>query len=284
MTTSTTPTTALVHANGVDLHYVEAGSPDSPDLLLLHGGLVSTSEVWDRTPISYGPYLDGLAERFHVIAPDVRGSGRSGSGDARLSISLLADDAAAIIEELGLRRPAVAGFSLGGMIATVLGIRHPGVASAIVNDAGYDTLDPDAPSLAMLRQAFGGSPEATAADPDAAAAFFAADPEMAPLFELMRADQDAAGGPGSWRGYLERFFDSASTWPGFGYADLAAIDVPALVLVGDRDHFCPVEQGATTYRHLDRGELAVLPNTGHEITPEKIAMTSAFAERAIRTR
>jgi len=284
MTASTTPTTALIHANGVDLHYVEAGSPDSPDLLLLHGGLVSTSEIWDRTPISYGPYVAGLAERFHVIAPDVRGSGRSGSGDARLSISLLADDVAALNERLGLRRPAVAGFSLGGMIATVLGIRHPGVASAIVNDAGYDTLDPEAPSLSMLRQAFGGSPEATAADPEAAAAFFAADPEMAPLFELMKSDQDAAGGPGSWRGYLERFFDSASAWPGFGYADLATIEVPTLVLVGDRDHFCPVEQGVTTYRHLARGELAVLPDTGHVITPEKIATTASFVERAGSTR
>jgi len=148
-----------------------------------------------------------------------------------------------------------------------------------VNDAGYDMLDPEAPSYAMLRQAMGGSPEASAADPDAAAAFFAADPEMAPVFELMKADQDSGGGAGGWRGYLERFFEVASTWPGFGFADLAAIDVPTLVLVGDRDHFCPVEQGATTYRHLAWGELAVLPDTGHVITPEKIVVMSAFLGR-----
>jgi pimeloyl-ACP methyl ester carboxylesterase len=278
----TTSTSALIRANDIDIHYVEAGSPDSPDLILLHGGLVSTNEIWDQTPVSYGPYVDALADRFHVIAPDVRGSGRSGNSDVHLSISLFADDVAAIIERLGLRSPAVAGFSLGGIIATVLGIRHPGVAGAIVNDAGYDMLDPEAPSYAMLRQAMGGSPEATAADPDAAAAFFAADPEMAPVFELMKADQDAGGGAGGWRGYLERFFEAASTWPGFGFADLAGIDVPTLVLVGDRDHFCPVEQGATTYRHLARGELAVLPDTGHVITPEKIAVLSAFLGRVGR--
>ena len=75
--------TATVHANGIEIHYVEAGSPDPPDLVLLHGGLVSTNPLWDATPVSYGAHLAALAQRFHVVAPDQRGSGRTGHPAAR---------------------------------------------------------------------------------------------------------------------------------------------------------------------------------------------------------
>jgi len=278
MTTLTTQRTGTVHANGIDHHYVEAGSPDAPDLVLLHGGLVSTSPVWDPAPVVYNSHLERLAERFHVIAPDARGSGRTPRTDARLSASLLADDVAALIAALGLERPAVAGFSLGGTVATVFGIRHPGVASAIVNDAGYDVFTPDAPVYAMGRMIFGGSPEATRADPEAAEAAFAQDPEMSMVFQLMKADQDGPGGPG-WRAYLQGFFEIASEWTGYGFEDFAAIDVPTLVLVGDRDSFCSVEEGARAYRSLVQGELAVVPGTDHVITAEKIALMEAFLTR-----
>ena len=109
--------------------------------------MVSTNPVWDVTPFSYGTHLDQLASRFHVIAPDQRASGRTGHSGGQLSLSLLADDVAALIEALGLDRPVVGGFSLGGMIATVLAIRHPGAIRALVNDAGCDVFDPESPSF-----------------------------------------------------------------------------------------------------------------------------------------
>ena len=183
---------------------------------------------------------------------------------------------AALVEALGLTRPAVAGFSAGGLTAVIFGIRHPGVARAIVTDAGYDCLNPQARSFAMLRQMLGGAPEAVEADPDAAAAFFASQPEMASMFELMQADQDAGGGPGQWRTYLRNAFERATRWPGYSFDDLTTIDVPTLVLVGDRDHFCTVEEGVITYRHLRNGQFAVAPDTGHVLTPAKIALLREF--------
>ncbi len=66
-------------------------------------------------------------------------------------MSLLADDVAALIGALALDRPAVAGFSMGGMIATIMAIRHPGVARALVNDAGCDIFYPESHSFPMLR-------------------------------------------------------------------------------------------------------------------------------------
>jgi pimeloyl-ACP methyl ester carboxylesterase len=52
-----------------------------------------------------------------------------------------------------------------------------------------------------------------------------------------------------------------------------------LVLVGDRDPFCTVEEGAGLYRALPAGELAVLPNTGHLIDPAAVRVTVDFLRR-----
>jgi pimeloyl-ACP methyl ester carboxylesterase len=77
-----------------------------------------------------------------VIAPDTRGGGRTRHSEGPITFDVLADDVPALIEALGLERPAVAGFSEGGITATILGIRHPGAVSVIVNDAGFDAFDP----------------------------------------------------------------------------------------------------------------------------------------------
>lgn len=275
--TSSTPRTSTVRANGIDIHYREAGSPDSPDLVLLHGGLVSTNPLWDVTPLSYGTYLGALGERFHVIAPDQRGCGLTRhTGSEKVSMSLLADDVAALIEELGLHRPAVAGFSMGGMIATIMAIRHPGAAGALVNDAGCDVFDPESPSFLKLRMLFGGGEDATEADPAAVEAAFGSDPEGSGFLSMIKDDHDAAGGPGYWRTMLQHFFEAAQHWPGYGFDDFAAIDVPALVLVGDRDEHSPVEDCVRAYRSLPQGQLRVLPGTGHVITAPKVAAIMEF--------
>ncbi len=58
----------------------------------------------------------------------------------------------------------ICGFSDGAMTATIVGIRSPESVRALVNYAGYDIFNPQAPSFAMARQMFGGRPEATEAD------------------------------------------------------------------------------------------------------------------------
>ena len=154
---TTTITKDFVRANDIDIHYIDAGPAYAPTLVLLHGGLVSTSEIWAPTPISYASHLRRLAEQFHIIAPDARGSAILPSGGP-VSMSMLADDVAALIDALRLGRPAVAGFSDGGLTALLLGIRHPDSMRALVCDSGYDMLNPDAPAFAMLPALLGGLP------------------------------------------------------------------------------------------------------------------------------
>ena len=220
-----------------------------------------------------------LAKHFRVIAPDTRGGGATVHGDGTASSSVLADDVLALIETLGLDRPMVAGFSEGAMTATVVAIREPDAVRAVVNDAGFDTFNPQAAAFTMGRMIFGGSPEATEADPDAAERAFQGDPRMTAVFERMKADYDSAQGEGHWRQYLHLFFHRITQFPGYTIDDFRSITAPTLILTGDRDHFCSVEEAADAYRKLPAGELAILPSTGHEITRGAVDATVEFLLR-----
>jgi pimeloyl-ACP methyl ester carboxylesterase len=268
----------VIRANGIEIHYRDAGN--GPPLLLLHGGVVSTNPIWAGHPFAYVSHMARLAEHFHVIAPDTRGCGRTVHRGGAITFDLLADDILALIGALGLDRPAICGFSEGGIIATVLGIRHPDALRAIVNDAGYDMFNPEAPTFRMMRQTLGGSPDATSADPEAAARFFSASEEMRATFELLRKDQDGTHGPGHWKTYLSLAFERLTRSPGYRFEDFAKITAPTLLVVGDRDHFCPLPDGVTAYRKLAKGELAVLPNVGHVLRPSKIDATLEFLRRS----
>jgi pimeloyl-ACP methyl ester carboxylesterase len=268
-----------VSANGIDIHYVEQGQGEP--LVLLHGGMVSTNPIWTGVPIAYATHMDALAEHFRVIAPDTRGCSNTRHTQGPITFDMLADDVAALIDALGLDRPLIAGFSEGAITATVLGIRHPGAIHAIVNDAGFDMFDPDAPTLAMMRQMLGGTPDATEPDPDAAARAFQASEQMRPMFELMKLDQDGGQGEGHWRTYLRTAWDRTTQHLGYTYADLAEITAPTLILGGDRDSFCSVEQAVAAYRQLPNGELAILPGHGHYIPPTAVQATVEFFQRHI---
>src|SRR5262245_39603180 len=97
-----TPTTrsATVHVNGIDLYYEERGS--GPPLLII-------------PPLSGTGYtISTLEPHFRSITFDNRGAGRSAVPPGPYTTRLLADDAAALLEYLGVARAHVFGFSLGG--------------------------------------------------------------------------------------------------------------------------------------------------------------------------
>jgi pimeloyl-ACP methyl ester carboxylesterase len=268
-----------VHANGIDIHYLDHG--DGEPLVLLHGGVVSTNPIWAGVPVAYASHMNTLADHFRVIAPDTRGCGRTVHTGGSISFDLLADDVATLIDALELGRPLIVGFSEGAITATILAIRHPDALRAIVNDAGFDAFDPQAPTIPMMRQILGGSPDATEPDPDAAARGFEASEQMRTMFDLMRRDQDDGQGEGHWREYLRVSWDRCTKPPGYTYADLTRIAVPTLILAGDRDGFCTVEQAVAAYRQLTDGELAILPGHGHYIPPAAIDTTVEFLTRRL---
>jgi predicted alpha/beta-fold hydrolase len=93
--------------NGIN-PYLGARGTGRP-MILLHGGLGS-GEV-------FGPVLAALAERHQVIAVDLQGHGRTADIDRPVEPRLMADDVAALIDHLGLDKPDLVGYSLGGWVA-----------------------------------------------------------------------------------------------------------------------------------------------------------------------
>jgi pimeloyl-ACP methyl ester carboxylesterase len=279
-TSTTSPATSrFVHANGIDIHYRESGQGEP--LVLLHGGVVSSNPIWKGSPVAYATFMDALASQFRVIEPDTRGAGKTvNPGHAPVPFTQLADDLVAFMDALGLDRPAIGGFSEGGITAAIAAIRNPDRVRALINDAAYDFFNPSAPSFTAMRQILGGRPDATTYNTEAVESMFNSSDQMRPMFELMKADHDTAQGPGYWKTYIAQCFDRCTSSPGFAFADFSKLTSPTLILVGDRDEFCTVEEGTLAYRNLPNGQLAILPATPHVLSGTKIQAYVDFLQTA----
>ena len=115
-------------SNGVDIAYAELGS--GPPILLIHGFGSNHAVNWQST--SWFATLTAAGRR--VIAMDVRGHGASEklyrAEDYRPS--LMAADAANLLDHLGIGRADVMGYSMGGRIAAVLTIEHPATVKTLI--------------------------------------------------------------------------------------------------------------------------------------------------------
>jgi 3-oxoadipate enol-lactonase len=107
-----------LQTRGVTLFITEAGSPDAPPILFSNS-LGTTHRMWDAV-------VAQLSADFRCIRYDTRGHGTSTHAGAGYEIADLADDAAAILENLGVERVHFAGLSLGGMTGQSFALRYPG--------------------------------------------------------------------------------------------------------------------------------------------------------------
>ncbi|GIW42175.1 MAG: 3-oxoadipate enol-lactonase [Candidatus Binatia bacterium] len=110
-------------ARGTKLFYEDVGSGE-PTLLFLHG--------WCCDHTTFAPQLEHFRERHRVVAPDLRGHGRSEKPEGPYTMETLADDVAQLARALGLRQAVVLGHSMGGLVALSLAAREPELVAAVV--------------------------------------------------------------------------------------------------------------------------------------------------------
>lgn len=79
-----------------------------------------------------GPIAQSLQDRYHLVAPDLRGHGRSEWPESGYRLSDFVHDLVEFIERTGLRKPVYVGHSWGGNIGTVLASDHPELISAVL--------------------------------------------------------------------------------------------------------------------------------------------------------
>jgi 3-oxoadipate enol-lactonase len=238
------PTTTT--RDGVRLHWDEAGS-GTPVLLVMGAGY--SSAMWY-------PVIPALAASHRVVWFDNRGTGGSEATDVA-SIADMAADARAVLDAAGIERAHVYGVSLGGVVTQQLAIESPErVLSLVLGCTGVlDDAKPRAPKWLDVRfrlpqrllrgiarrRAYGPAcpPERVAEDE----AVLAAQPPS--QLRALRAQSDAL------RAY--------SVAP----AQVAALDVPALVLHGTHDTVVPLVWGRELAEVLPQARLVTYEGSGH---------------------
>lgn len=119
---------ALTHVNGIDIAYLDEGA--GPPVLLIHGFASNRGVNW--VDPGWVRFLVGAG--FRVIALDNRGHGESeklyAPEDYRLAV--MAEDARALLDSLGVARASLIGYSMGARISTLFALTHPGRVERLV--------------------------------------------------------------------------------------------------------------------------------------------------------
>ena len=120
-----------VDVDGFEVFYREAGAREAPALLLLHGFPTASHMFRDLIPL--------LSDRYHIIAPDLPGFGRSGM-PSRTTFAWSFDNLAQVIDRfteiVGLNRFAVYVFDYGAPTGFRIAARHPDRITAIISQNG----------------------------------------------------------------------------------------------------------------------------------------------------
>ena len=237
-------TGTYVSVNGVEMYYEDQG--EGPALLLLHGGL-GTSKHWES-------YFSAFSQDYRVIAPHLRGHGRTNNPSKEWDYSIMTDDIAAFIKELDLDKPHICGWSDGAQIGLDLAIRFPDIASSYIIGAAWKDIG-ETDFETMQKIGIHGPGDVN----------FKQMEEAAPGFVERVKSFHSSQGAEYWKELLTGI--SKLWYRPFKYDDEALINIqaPVLFVIGDKDEYLPVETALAMFRLLPNAELAVLPNAGHRI-------------------
>jgi pimeloyl-ACP methyl ester carboxylesterase len=255
--------------NGLDgrtrLYWESTGTGDP--VLLIHG-LGLSGGAWWRT-------VDALAPNMRVITFDHRGVGQSESLTYAYTTEAMADDAVSILEDLAIERVHLYGFSLGGMVAQQVALRHPERVQSLVlggtHSGGRRAAVPDPEVLAFFRR--------RATMPAEQAAWESVPYNYGPRSQAEQADRIAEDierrlqNPFNERAYRAQLL---AAWLHNCYGRLDRIRAPTLVVHGARDRIIPVANAHMTAERVPGAKLKILEDAGHLYPTEEPAVDEAI--------
>lgn len=256
-------------ADGGSIHVLERGA--GRPLLLIHG-ITLQARIW-------APQLHLMADRYRVLAMDVRGHGRSRAGGDGFGRRIAARDVKTVLDHFDLHDALVVGHSMGGMILMEFAGDFPEELAERV--AGLVFMDTAAYQLAPkpvlpLAKAFGrrvrsrfeaGRPVPMRAMGEDDLSWvltrlaFGADPPARAVDEVRRCGAEVP--------------QSTSLPSGIDLLDhdareaLGATSTPSMILVGSRDLLTPVAAARRIARFLPHARFEVLPGAGHQLMQER---------------
>ena len=284
-----------ITANGIEIEYDTTGRADDRPLLLIMG-LGAQMIMWDEEfcellagyghhVIRYDARDTGLSSKFEEAGtpdiPAMMAAVRGGApANAPYLLKDMADDAAALLGELGIDAAHVVGASMGGMVAQELAIRHAERVlslTSIMSTTGNPSLPPARPeAIARLMQ----KPQS---DREGYLSTFVE--SMKILFGSGFPFDEARTRERGERLYDRAYYPAGQTRhlaavlaSGSRREALESVVLPALVIHGKDDPLVPVEGGIDTHEALKDSELMLIDGLGHGLPPEvhaKIAQAIA---------
>lgn len=257
-----------IEVAGAPTRYLAAG--EGPPLLLLHGV--------GENALAWRWVIPALARTHRVYAPDLPGSGESAKPFADYSPAFFARFAAAFLDTLSIDGAAVAGNSLGGLVALRLALDEPERVTALglVSSAGlgrkasYALRSLALPGYGRLAVLWGKRRPGAAQRALGRAALIFARPWRAPR-SWLREQYRLARVPG----FLESQLATVRAQVGLkGQREvlldrLGQVRAPTVIIWGQHDRVLPVSQGREAARLLPRGSLELIPDCGHSPQVER---------------
>jgi len=246
------PTSHNYFSQRLRLHYVDWGNEDAPPLLLIHGGR-DHCRNWDWV-------AERLRDRYHVIAPDLRGHGGSEIGEGPALMPKHASDIAHVLDAAGVGKAAFVGCSIGGYILFEFWRRFRARFTALAlcdTRPQSDTAEARANRLKTADTVLehGTEPFIETMIPKLMGrTTVSARPDLVAGARVMMRKMSAEDISLVLRGMAERP-DSV--------ADLKTINVPTLIVIGEEDVLSTVADGELMRQNIAGSQLKVIPKAGH---------------------
>ena len=239
---------ARVNVRGMQMYYEVSGRGEP--LIVLHGAYMNIP--------SMGAIIPRLAKTHKVYALELQGHGRTTDLDRPITYPNLADDVAAFMDAVGLKKADVFGYSMGAVAGLQVAIRHPAkvnklVAASVAYDVEgwqpeFKAMIPAMKVEAMLELPFAAEYKKLAPNPDGF-------PELAR--KLIQLEKE----PMAWA------------------EDVKAVKTPILIISGDAD-VATVEHSVALFRLLGGGFMG---DMGKPLAPSRLAVLPATSHTAVIT-
>ena len=262
----------VIRVNDLNVAYDDAGPAGTSVILFLHAFPLNRS-MWK-------PQLDFFSRTHRCIAPDLRGHGETTYvgeplGPGQVSMSLLAEDASALLVALNIAQATVCGLSLGGYVSFALWRQSPGRISKLIladTKAAPDNAEQKANRMkqADLAKAEGMRPLADAMVPRLIAPQHEHTDLDAAVRQMIHGTRAAEVVP-----TLHALADRPDSQP-----TLATLHVPTLIVVGEQDALTPVKDAELMQKGIGPlSRLVAIPAAGHLSNLEQPAAFNEAVQR-----